>query len=399
MGSILEFLKNRFEQLKKALGIVDKKAPISFELSEFMQETESALQELPKTHKKLYEFAPAGANFFVNRLQELQKLENSFTNWTKNRFVTCAIVGEKGCGVTSMLDAFLDTIPQTETIRGELHEKIFTQDEYFNYFNSLLGSDNITTNKELIDHLNDTQSAKIIILENLHHMFLKKVGGFEAIKMLFELISYTTKKVLWVGVFTPETWSYLDKTISISNYFTSEIVMEPLSQESIQGIISKRNEYENLKTEFLKKEESLKSTTFERLEDDEKQTFLSERFFKQLHKLSNGNISLAMLYWIRAIEKIDEGVVYVKGIDDLDYSFIKTLSYEALFALQALMLHDGLTLHDFSIVMNEPPEECRKMLMPMLEKGLLIQPHKKYNINPAIYKHLHDYLSSKNYIH
>jgi hypothetical protein len=399
MGAILEFFQNRFEQLKKALGIVDKKAPISFELSEFMQETESALQELPKTHKKLYEFAPAGAHFFVNRLQELQKLENSFTNWTKNRFVTCAIVGEKGCGVTSMLDAFLDTIPQTETIRGELHEKIFTQDEYFNYFNSLLGTQNITTNKELIDFLNDTQSAKIVILENLHHMFLKKVGGFEAIKMLFELISYTTKKVFWVGVFTPETWSYLDKTISISNYFTSEIVMDPLSQESIKEVISKLNEYENLKTEFLPKEESLRSTTFERLEDNEKQIFLSERFFKQLHKLSNGNISLAMLYWVRAIEKIDDNTVYVNGINDLDYSFIKNLSSEALFALQALILHDGLTLHDFAIVMNEPHEECRKMLMPMLEKGLLIQPHKKYNINPAIYKHLHDHLSSKNYIH
>jgi hypothetical protein len=399
MDAILEFLKNKFELLKKALGIVDKKASISFELSEFMQETGFALQNLQKSYKKLYESAPTEANFFVNRQKELNGLKDSFSNWTKNRFVTCSIIGEKGCGITSTLNTFLDAIPQTDTIRGELHEKIFTQDDYFNYFNSLLDTQNIATNKELIDFLNDTQSAKIIILENLHHMFLKKVGGFESIKMLFELISYTTKKVFWIGVFTPETWSYLDKTISISNYFTSEIVMEPLSQEDIQEIISKRNEYENLKTEFLPKEEGLRSVAFERLEDDEKQLFLKERFFKQLHRLSNGNISLAMLYWVRAIEKIDENTIYVKGIDDLDYSFIKNLPSEALFALQALMLHDGLTLHDFSIVMNEPHEECRKMLMPMLEKGLLIQPHKKYNINPAIYKHLYDYLSSKNYIH
>ncbi len=399
MGAILEFFQKRFEQLKKSLGIVDKKAPISFELSEFMQETESSLQELPNRYKKLYESAPAGSQFFVNRQKELQKLEDSFTNWTKNRFVTCAIIAEKGCGVTSLLNAFLDTIPQTDTIRGELHEKIFTQDEYFNYFNSLLGTQNIATNKELIDHLNDTQSAKIIILENLHHMFLKKVGGFESIKMLFEVISYTTKKVFWIGIFTPETWSFLDKTISISNYFTSEIVMEPLSQENIKEIISKRNEYENLKTEFLPKEESLKNSTFEKLEDDEKQPYLSDKFFKQLHRLSNGNISLALLYWVRAIEKMDENVIRVREIDDLDHSFIKNLSSEALFALQALILHDGLTLHDFAIVMNESHEECRKMLMPMLEKGLLIQPHNKYNINPAIYKHLHDYLSSKNYIH
>ena len=397
--NILTAIKNKIDKLKKAVGIVDKRAVVSFGLSEFMQETESALQNLPQNYKKLYAFRPAEIQLFVNREKELQELKKSFTNWTKNRFVTCAIVGEKGCGVTSMLNSFLDATPQTDTIKGELHEKIFTKEDYFDYFNSLLKTENFTTNKELIDFLNDTQSAKIIILENLHHMFLKKVGGFESIKLLFELISYTTKKVLWIGVFTPETWNYLDKSISISNYFTSEIFMASLSSDNIKEIISKRNEYGNLKIEFLPKEETLKNKAFENLDDDEKQPFLEERFFKQLHKFSNGNISLAMLYWVRAIEKTDESTLFVKEIDDLDYLFIKNLSGEALFALQALILHDGLTLHDFSIVMNESAEECRKMLMPMLEKGLLIQPHKKYNINPAIYKHIHDYLSSRNYIH
>lgn len=397
--SMLTAIKRKIGALKKVFGIVDKKVLISFELSEFMQETEVSLQNLPENYRRLYELHPAEVHFFVNREKEIKELQKSFTNWTKNRFVTCAIIGEKGCGVSSMLNSFLDTIPHADMIRGELHKKIFTKEEYFKYFNSLFGTEGLFTNKELIDFLNSTQSAKIIILENLHHMFLKKVLGFESIRMLFELISYTTKKVFWIGVFTPNAWGYLDKTISISNYFTSEIFMEPLTQENIKEIISKRNEYENLKIELLTKEESHKSRTFENLEDDEKQASLDENLFKQLHKHSNGNISLAMLYWVRAIEKIDEGRIFVKEIDDFDYSFVKNLSSEALFALQALILHDGLTLRDFSIVMNEPHSECRKMLMPMLEKGLLIQPHKKYNINPAIYKQVHDHLSSKNFIH
>ncbi|MBE0515143.1 hypothetical protein [Sulfurimonas sp.] len=399
MDTILKFLKNKIEWFKKVLGVVDKKVLISFELSEFMQETESALQNIPQNYKRLYELHPAEMQFFVDREKGIGALQKSFTNWAKNRFVTCAIIGEKGCGISSMLNSFLSDIPYTDIIRDELHEKIFTKEDYFKYFNTLLKTENIATNKELIDFLNNTQSAKIIILENLHHMFLKKVGGFESIKMLFELISYTTKKVLWIGVFTPETWNFLAKTISISNYFTSEIFIEPLSHENIKETISKRNEYENLKTEFLPKEENLKGMALEKLGDEQKQIFLSEKFFKQLHKLSNGNISLAMLYWVRAIEKIEENIIYIKGIDNVDHSFVKNLSSEALFALQALILHDGLDLHDFSIVMNAPHEECRKMLMPMLEKGLLIQPHKKYNINPAIYQQVHDHLSSKNFIH
>lgn len=398
-NTVSEFLKNKIERVKRILGIVDKKAPISFEISEFMQETQLSLEKLPKKYKKLYELTPTDAGFFVNRVKELEVLENTYDNWTKNRFVSCALVGEKGCGVTSMLNSFLASISKTDTLRENLHEKIHSKEEYFAYFNSFFKTKEIVLNQGFIDHLNNAENSKIIILENLHHMYLKKVGGFEAIKLLFELISYTTKKVLWIGVFTPDAWNYLDKTISISNYFTSIIDMEPFSPKDIKETILKRNEHANLEIEFIQKEENTENPATEKQEDKENQESLEEQFFKQLYKLSNGNISLALLYWVRAIEKIEENHIFIKQIENLDYTFIKNLSSEALFALQTLILHDGLTLRDFSIVTGESNQECRKRLMPMLEKGLLIQPNKKYNINPAIYKHIHDYLSSKNYIH
>ncbi|MDK9693230.1 MAG: hypothetical protein OEL19_03140 [Sulfurimonas sp.] len=395
----ISYIKDKIDKLKKLSGVVDKKTPISFELSEFMQQADTALKALPQEHKKLYELKPASEEFFVNREVEIGKLENSFENWIKNRFVTCAIVGEKGCGVSSMLDSFLRKIPKTETIRANLDEKIYTDEKYFYFFNSLLKTKDIKSNKELIDFLNSIDENKIIILENLHHMFLKKVGSFKSMEMLFELISHTTKTVLWIGVFTPQTWNYLDKTIAISNYFTSKIVMQELSYETIKEIIFKRIDYKSTKIEFVPNEETLKSKSFQAINKEKKQIFLQEKFFKLLHKLSNGNISLAQLYWIRSISTIADGALSIKEIDDFDHSFIKNFSQETLFTLQALILHDGLTINDFAFIMHKSVTECRKTLMPMLEKGLLIQPRKKYNINPAIYKSVYDYLSSKNFIH
>lgn len=397
--NFLSFIKEKIGGLKKIVGVVDEKTPISFKISEFMQEVDYALENLPQKYKNLYELKPAKNLFFLNRDAEIQKLETSFDNWRKNRFVTCAIIGEKGCGVTSTLNSFLKKIPKIDTIRADLSEKIYTDEKYFSFFNSLLETKGIQSNKELIEFLNAAQEDKIIIIENLHHMFLKKVGGFESMEMLFELISHTTKKVLWIGVFTPQTWNYLDKTIAISNYFTNEIVMEQLGYETIKDIILKRINDESTKIEFTPNEETKESKSFQNLDDDEKQLYLQERFFKLLHKHSNGNISLAQLYWIRSMSATDEKNLTIKEIDDFDYSFIKNLSAEALFALQALILHDGLTIGDFAVVMHESKAECRKILISMLERGLLIQPHKKYNINPAIYKPVHDYLSSKNFIH
>lgn len=398
-SSFLSYIKNKVDELKKLAGVVDEKTPISFKISEFMQEIDTALKKLPQKYRNLYELKPAEDNFFLNRETELQKLELSYENWVKDRFVTCAIIGEKGSGVTSTINAFLKKIPTTDTIRVDLNEKIYTDEKYFAFFNTLLKTNKIKNNKELIDFLNNTEDDKIIIIENLHHMFLKKVGGFNSMEMLFELISHTTKKVLWIGVFTPQTWNYLDKTIAISNYFTSEIVIEQLDYETIRDILLKRIDSKSTKIEFIPNKDTLESKSYQNLQESEKQPYLEEKFFKLLHKLSNGNVSLAQLYWIRAISTTDEKGLNVKEIDNFDYSFIKNLSSEALFTLQALILHDGLTINDFAVVMHEPLTECRKTLMPMLERGLLIQPRKKYNINPAIYKPVHDYLSSKNFIH
>jgi hypothetical protein len=175
--------------------------------------------------------------------------------------------------------------------------------------------------------------------------------------------------------------------------------MEELTYESVKEIILKRIDYESIKIEFVPNKETLESGSFRNLGEDEKQDYLEEKYFKLLHKLSNGNVSLAQLYWIRSIAVSEDKILTIQEIDDLDYSFVKNLSTEALFCMQALLLHDGLDIEDFAMVMRESITESRKTLMPMLEKGLLIQPREKYNINPTIYKPVYDYLSSKNFIH
>ena len=306
-SGFFESTKNIIKSIKKILGIIDETETISFEISEFMKEVENSFVSFPKKYKKFYELTPSKTNFFVNREKELEKLRNTYENWNKDRLISCAIVAQKGSGISSTLNLFLQSTSKINTIKVELDEKVYTKEEYFRYFNSLFETDNITTNQEFIDYLNNIENSKIIVLENLHHMFLKKVTGFEAIELLFELISYTLKKVFWIGAFTPESWKYLDKTILISNYFTTTICMEPFDIEEIKKVILKRNELANLKIVFTEEGKKQKS-----------QDFLEENFFKQLCKLSNGNISLVLMYWIRSIVKIEKNKIYVKQINKLD---------------------------------------------------------------------------------
>jgi hypothetical protein len=229
-------------------------------------------------------------------------------------------------------------------------------------------------------------------------MFLKQVRGFDCMNLLFDLMANTMKKVLWIGIYTQHSWQYLDKTIAVSNYFTSEVFVEPLNEATIEEIIYKRNALSGFQINFLPDIESKRSKVFKQLEFEEQQNHLQKRFFTILKKLSNGNISLAMLYWLRSIKKVSDDTIDVIPISEVDFSFIKKLSSDELFSLQALILHDGLCFDDFSKIMGKPIGVCRNILNPMLEKGLLIRPHQKFNINPIIFKPVSDYLSSRNFV-
>jgi predicted RNA-binding protein with EMAP domain len=394
-------IKFRIKDIRNRIGIPTDTAVASYELSEFIGDTATALKKLPFVYQRLYQLQPTDEDrFFVNREKELILLMEAYKNWTKDRFVTIAVIGEKGSGTTSLINYFLRKIESDiQTIRHTLNEKVYTGEQYFNLFNTLLKTDGFNSNQQFIDSLNKAQGTQIIILENLQHMFLKKVNGFDGMKMLFELISHTQKKVMWIGVYTPVTWEYLDKTISVSNYFTDEIRLQQLSDDIIKEIIFKRNSLSGYQIQFTPTELNLQSKLFQKLDQEQQQLYLQKQFFSNLNRLSNGNISLAQMYWLRSTRSVDEKSIIVSIVGGFDLSFVKNLPGNFLFALQVLLLHDGLTLEDFSQVMNQPENVSRNLLIPMLEKGLLIRPKHKLNINPIIYKHVLAYLSSRNFIH
>lgn len=397
---IILLINRRLKRVKKRLGVGEDVRKVSFEISEFIGDTQQSLKGLPFVYQRLFRLSPTNEErFFVNREKELGLLRQSYKDWSKDRFITIAIIGDKGSGVTSLVNIFLKDLEQKEQVTiTKLSYKIYTPEAYYSFFSEIFGVEKFNSNDEIIDFLNNGDSSRIVIIENLQHMFLKQVRGFDCMNLLFDLMANTMKKVLWIGIYTQHSWQYLDKTIAVSNYFTSEVFVEPLNEATIEEIIYKRNALSGFQINFLPDIESKRSKVFKQLEFEEQQNHLQKRFFTILKKLSNGNISLAMLYWLRSIKKVSDDTIDVIPISEVDFSFIKKLSSDELFSLQALILHDGLCFDDFSKVMGKPIGVCRNILNPMLEKGLLIRPHQKFNINPIIFKPVSDYLSMRNFV-
>jgi hypothetical protein len=387
--------------IRKRMGFAPEVKHTSFELSEFIGQTQVALKRLPYVYQRLYQLNPADEDrFFVNRKKEVKHLGMAMENWKKDRFITVAVLGIKGSGITSLINYFLrHNKTDLKLIRRTLNQKIHLPGQYFDFFSELFDGEKFETNKQIVDHVNASSTGnQIIVLENLHHMFLKRVHGFDCMNMFFDLMSNTMKKVLWIGAYTLHSWEYLEKTIHISNYFTNEIYMEALDAETISEIIFKRNRLSGYQIIFQPGPDNLVSKSFAKLSDDEKQQYLHKQFFGNLSNISAGNITLAQLYWLRSTRKVSDETIEIGVINEIDFTFVKTLQGDELFAMQAILQHDGLTLEEFSLVMGKPENAARNMLVPMLEKGLLIRPKQKFNINPIIFKPVVNYLASRNFI-
>ncbi|WP_321310087.1 hypothetical protein [Marinifilum fragile] len=387
-------------KIKKRLGITSEEVKISHELTEFIHKTELSLKKLPFIYQRLYQLTPTDeTRFFVHRQIELDSLQQAFDDWEKDRFVTTAVVAEKGNGVTSLFNIFLKNIEtDIPVIHQSPEKKIYTPQQYLSFFAQLFEQDNFESNEHIIEYLNNKDDNLILILENLHHFYLKKVNGFECQKMLFELISNTSKKVFWIGSYTIHSWEYLKKTVKVSENFTREIQIKKFSSDMLDEVIFKRNILSGYKIQFEASSENGNSSSFQKMNEDEKQKYLRKQFFIELAQISNGNVSLAQLYWLRSTRGVSDDTINIGSLREIDVSFVKDLPSEYLFAMHTILTHDGLTLEDYSTTLNLPVNNCRNVLIQMLEKGLLIRPKEKFNINPIIFRQVVSLLRSHNFI-
>ncbi len=232
----------------------------------------------------------------------------------------------------------------------------------------------------------------------MHHLFLKLVGGFVCLKLFFDLMSNTTRKVLWICAYTRHSWNYLDLALKISDYYIRKIELTKLGDKTIEEIIFRRNQLSGYKIIFEPSADHHENKVYNKLNEEEKQEYLRKEFFSNLNKSCNGNISLALLYWLRSTHEVTGESITITNLHEIDFSFVKAFSSEYLFTLHAIIIHDGLTLEDYSKIFNTTSHLARNVLIPMLEKGLLIRPKEKYNINPILFRQVAQFLRSKNFI-
>ncbi|UII27238.1 hypothetical protein LVD15_02075 [Fulvivirga maritima] len=402
--AVISFVRLKYEHIHllinktyKRYGLSSQDS-ISAELADFLAETRSAIEKLPFVYQRLFKLEPlADINFFEGRAEEMRTLNTAYNNWMKGRFAASVLIGEKGSGATTLLNFYLKDLGTSSTVyRISPSDTIHNLDELISCFAEAF-KEEFRTEEELITFLN--AKKKIVVLENIQKLYLKKVRGFDTLRKLMEIIAMTNEKVFWVCSCTKYSWNYLDKTINLSDHFSYHISLNDMSDASIISLIDKRHRVSGYNLKYEPSGNELNNKKFKRLPENEQQQFLRERYFHSLNNIAKSNVSLALVYWLRSTRQIEGNTIFIGSLNENDFSFMKGLSLDKTFALANIILHDGITEEEYSNISHASVSKVRSVLYPLYEDGVLIKEEKKYFINPLLYRHTLDLLKSKNIIH
>ncbi len=403
-GQIPEKIAAAYGQGKKAivkkLGYPDKTQTITTELSDFLSEGQTALEKLPYIYQRIYQIQPLeDESFFTGREKELERLEAAIRNWEEGKYSPVVILGEKGSGISSLLNLHRKKNNKYPSHICKTEEQLYESDQFIELLSEQLEIKKCQSAEELIDTISQLENKFIVYLEDLQRFYLRKVDGFTNLKLLFEIISRTQQKVMWITSCTRYAWNYLNKTIHISSFFGYVIPLEEIDPETMNEVIRVRNRISGYKIVFLPNKIQENNHTYRKLTAGKRQEYLEKQYFQNLNRFAESNISLALIFWLRSTRDVREKSILITSLYEPDYTFMSTLGVDQILTITNILLHNGLTENELSEILRKSPEYCRMLLLQLFDDGLLERNSGRYFVNPLIYRQAVKFLQSKNFIH
>jgi len=371
-------------------------------IAQFLSDTKDKISQLPFVYQKLFQFEPLQEErFYTGRKLEMKLLQKDLSDWQNGKHTVTAILGETGSGKTTLIHfAQQHIFAPYPVIKVDIQKTVYNEQEIVRLFVDAFNLKKISSLQELESKILADNIPQICIIENFQNLFLRKIDGLEGLEKLLFFVHQTHKQIFWVFTCTLYAWQFLDKAIGISKYFKRIIQLGSLTNEEIPDMILKRHRLSGYGLIFESNGEVKNKRKFKKLRTEEtRQKYLKEVFFEKLNKLSYGNITIAFLYWLRAIKYFSADELILSLHSDLNYSFLEKLPETMLFTLAAFVYHDLLNANDHAHLFQNNIEQSITELNQMKNLGLLIESTCGYKIHPFLYGPLVQILKSKNILH
>ncbi len=376
------YLKNSVEYFLYKIGIIKQ---VEEEIqSDSIYINEEKLKNLPFIYRKLFDGTPLEtSDFFIGRDKFIEKIKISLNNFYENKVSSTIIVGEPGSGKRSLINTIKNVIlKDLDILHYQFINAITNPDDLLAVMSELLGYQKVLTLEELILELNDKSNKRIFILENIGKLFLRKINGYEAIKMFAYLISQTQNNTFWICTSGKYPWNFYAHNFNLDEIFTANVFTNTLHQKDIRSIVMSRHNATGFDITFRSNESNKFNTKFIKNKSSEsEQKQLADEFFTKLELYSEGNIISAMYYWLQSIDDIIGNRLVIKPPHKISLSIFKDMDNQLLLILSTLFIHGWLMDYEIAEMFNISVNEAKSDLDYLAKLNLIYHDQLELNSN------------------
>ena len=359
--------------------------------------------ELPFIYKRLFDRDfDIDERFYIKPKKTLDLIKNSYEQWQSGMSANVAVVGEKGSGKSTMIrfaekEIFGDAKPH----KVVFDDTITNEPELLKKLCDALGFKQTDNREEFLEKVERKKLPSILVVENLQNIFIRNIHGYEALESFWVIMSATMEKLFWVVSSSRYSWNFFEKMSSADQYFSHVVWADNLDEGEVREAVLARHRSTGYELYFEPSEAMKNSRAYKKLLGDEKQSqeLIRDMYFSKLAKISEGNTSIAMIFWLQSIKEFDNRRFVFRPLEVTDVDKLEIPSKEVLFTLAALVVHDTLTKNQMAKALHEEEAQSHLMLARLKTKGIVYRNSSGYNLNHLVYRQVVRLLKRRNIIH
>lgn len=234
----------------------------------------------------------------------------------------------------------------------------------------------------------DATSKRIVIVEEAHRLYRRKIGGFDAMNRFLNMLPSSDR--LFITTWNSASWKYLDEVLGLGRHFPQKISLSKMTTKEIREMLL--SDYEEGELTFHGEEEAdreglkifkqagrkktLMGHSIEipypvvdvgsirsRLDRSEKKP-PEDAFFEKLARISEGNPGVAEILWEEALD-------YPEVRNALNEPPSIDLNRDESFALSIVLSMGSVEMGELSDVL-EPLDLSAERIAGLLEERGII---------------------------
>jgi hypothetical protein len=407
----------RETELSQRLANFIFRKKIELKQREREEQKEEAVEqaELPQEYRDLFEERPLyDEDYLIERSELTETVFERWSQWIETgRQGSIALTGEQGIGKTTLLNQLYRQFERRmadgalpgvwsggeddyQLQYATLTDKIVRVDALIGYLADLFDLDEVPADREQLVKRLGEQPPRIILLDDCHHLFFRKIEGFEALNVFMDVINLTDDRHFWVLTFNRYGWKYLQRVQGSKHFFGDDVEIGAWSAMELQDLIDRRNERIPLNISFT----DLVVTRDEEQENYYEVVKTANGYFRLLQEFCQGNPRVAMDFWIRNLEPDGNGTLQVSLFGRPQLENVSNLTDEHLFALTAIVQHGALSPAEVAEIINAEKGFCQMALIHFEEVGIARRSRggRRYRLTPFYFRPVVNRLTNSNFL-